>query len=161
MQTTTNPTTSAAASRQHEDAAPPAARTRRASVLMFARHYLEMVVAMVLGMIVLGAPLAALLGLVGVEVSSWDTDAPELLLLGMAFTMTVPMVAWMRHRGHGWAPTWEMAASMFVPSFGAIGLLWAGVQTDIHALLEIQHIAMLPSMLAVMLLRPREYAGHH
>jgi hypothetical protein len=126
----------------------------------FARHYVEMVAAMLAGMFVLGMPLAALLGVVGIEVSAWRTDAPELMLLGMAFTMSVPMAAWMRHRGHAWAPVWEMTASMFVPSFAAIGLLWVGVTDDTDSLLYIQHIGMLPSMLGVMLLRLEEYTGH-
>jgi hypothetical protein len=126
----------------------------------FIRHYTEMVVAMVVGMFALGMPLAALLGAIGVDVSSWQTDARELLLLGMAFTMSVPMAAWMRHRGHGWAPVWEMTASMFLPSFLAIGLLWAGTVEDSDTLLLIQHAGMLPSMLAVMLLRLSEYTGH-
>jgi hypothetical protein len=126
----------------------------------FLRHYAEMVAAMFLGMFALGMPLAALLGVVGVDVAAWKTDARELLLLGMAFTMSVPMAAWMRHRGHAWAPVWEMTASMFVPSFAAIGLLWAGIAQDTEALLLIQHIGMLPSMLAVMLLRLDEYTGH-
>jgi hypothetical protein len=126
----------------------------------FVRHYTEMVVAMFVGMFVLGAPLSALLGVVGVDVSAWRTDAPELMLLGMAFTMSVPMAAWMRYRGHGWAPAWEMTGSMFVPSFAAIGLLWAGSVTDVDALLLVQHIGMFPSMLAVMLLRLDEYTGH-
>ena len=71
------------------------------------------------------------------------------------------MVAWMRHRGHGWTPAADMTASMFLPSFAAIGLLWAGIETDIHALLTIQHVAMLPAMLVAMLLRRHEYTGHH
>jgi hypothetical protein len=126
----------------------------------FVRHYTEMVVAMFLGMFALGMPLAALLGVVGIDVSAWRTDAQELLLLGMAFTMSVPMAAWMRYRGHGWAPVWEMTASMFVPSFAAIGLRWAGSVDDTEALLVIQHVGMFPSMLAVMLLRLDEYTGH-
>jgi len=126
----------------------------------FVRHYIEMVVAMFLGMFVLGLPLGALLGIVGVDVSGWQIDARELLLLGMAFTMSVPMAGWMRYRGHGWAPVWEMTGSMFVPSFAAIGLLWAGIVDDTDALLYIQHVGMFPSMLAVMVLRLDEYTGH-
>jgi hypothetical protein len=126
----------------------------------FARHYAEMVVAMFAGMFVLGLPLAALLGVVGVEVSAWQTDARELLLLGMAFTMSLPMAVWMRYRGHGWAPVWEMTLSMFAPSVAAIGLLWTGAVGDTDALLLVQHVGMFPSMLAVMLLRIDEYAGH-
>jgi hypothetical protein len=159
MQTKTTPATNPPAPQRQPRAAPPD-EPRRTPVRTFARHYAEMLVAMFLGMFVLGAALAAPLELAGVDVSSWDTEAPELLLLGMAFTMTVPMVAWMRYRGHGWAPSWEMAAAMFVPSFAAIGLLWAEVETNIHALMTIQHVAMFPSMLGVMLLRWREYSGH-
>jgi hypothetical protein len=129
-------------------------------LLHFIRHYVEMVLAMFLGMFVLGMPLAALLGVVGIDVSTWQTDARELLLLGMAFTMSVPMAAWMRYRRHGWAPVWEMTASMFVPSFGAIALLWGGLVEDSDALMLIQHVGMFPSMLAVMLFRLDEYTGH-
>ena len=156
MQTNTSPTSTASA---------PAGRNSLQSVwsspaMHFVRHYLEMVVAMFAGMFALGLPLAALLGVVGIDVAAWRTDARELMLLGMAFTMSVPMGAWMRYRGHGWAPVWEMTASMFVPSFAAIGLLWAGIVEDTDALLYVQHIGMLPSMLAVMLLRLDEYTGH-
>jgi hypothetical protein len=132
----------------------------KTKILHFSRHYVEMVIAMVLGMVVLGGAAAAALGAAGVDVGAWETDAPELLLLGMAMTMTVPMVAWMRHRGHDWAPAWEMSAAMFIPSVGAIALLWAGAVEDAHALLMIQHIAMGPAMLVAMLLRLDEYTGH-
>ncbi|HYZ61496.1 MAG TPA: hypothetical protein VE650_03510, partial [Acetobacteraceae bacterium] len=54
----------------------------------------------------------------------------------------------------------EMAASMFLPTFGVIGVLWAGLLTDPMALMTIEHIVMLPSMLAAMLLRREEYSGH-
>jgi hypothetical protein len=115
---------------------------------------------MLLGMFVLGFALAVLLGLVGIEVSEWQTEAPELLLLGMAFTMSAPMVAGMRHRGHGWTPAGEMTGAMFAPSLAAIALLWGGLVEDTDTLLGIQHVAMFPSMLAVMLLRRDEYTGH-
>jgi hypothetical protein len=128
--------------------------------LHFIRHYVEMLIAMVVGMFVLGGAFAVLLAPVGIDVGDWQTEAPALLLLGMAFTMTVPMVGWMRYRGHGWAPASEMAAAMFVPSFAAIVLLWIGAVEDSDTLLAIQHVAMLPAMLVAMLLRHAEYAGH-
>lgn len=59
----------------------------------FVRHYLEMVAAMLAGMIALAA--ASGLGL-----DLPDRTAVE--LIEMAVWMTVPMVAWMRIRGHGW-----------------------------------------------------------
>ena len=128
--------------------------------LHFTRHYVEMVIAMFLGMFVLGAALVVPLGALGVDVGDWRSEAPELMLLGMAFTMSVPMVAWMRHRGHGWAPAWEMTAAMFVPSVAAIALLWGGAVVDSGALMAIQHSAMFPAMLVAMLLRLDEYTGH-
>src|SRR4051812_32216062 len=131
----------------------------RRSARHFSRHYLEMVVAMVLGMVVLGVPATAALGAAGISMSELHHELPALMLLGMAVTMTVPMVAWMRYRGHGWAASNEMAASMFIPSFAVVGLLATGVIEDTEALLSIQHIAMLPSMLVAMLLRRDEYSG--
>jgi hypothetical protein len=129
----------------------------------FIRHYVEMLVAMFAGMVVLGAPALGALGAAGVSSAELRSDAPAMLLLGMGITMTVPMVAWMRYRGHGWAASNEMAASMLIPTAGVIALLGAGLVSDIGALLMIEHIVMLPSMLVAMLLRRAEYshAGHH
>ena len=132
----------------------------RHKTLHFIRHYIEMVVAMMLGMFVLGGATLLALGAAGIDAGNRYDDAPELALLGMATTMTVPMVAWMRHRGHGWPAAWEMTASMFLPTFGAIALLGAGVLESGHAAMGIQHAIMFPAMLLVMLLRPDEYTGH-
>jgi hypothetical protein len=127
----------------------------------FVRHYAEMVVAMFLGMAVLGVPAGWALGAVGSSWSELNTDAPALMLLGMAATMTVPMVGWMRYRGHGWRANAEMSASMVLPTFAAIAVLGAGLVEDVGTLLAIEHIAMLLAMLAAMLLRPVEYTHHH
>jgi hypothetical protein len=124
----------------------------------FIRHYIEMVIAMFAGMIVLGIPGEAALRAAGYSSSQLQADAPAVALLAMAVIMTVPMVAWMRRHGHGWRPCTEMAASMFVPTFAAIGLLAAGVG-DFHSLMGLEHVAMLLAMLGVMLLRPSEYDG--
>lgn len=126
----------------------------------FLRHYVEMVVAMLLGMVVLGAPAEALLALAG---SGWDAleaGAPSVLFLGMFATMTVPMVAWMRVRGHAWQPCWEMAGAMLAPTLVAIALLETGAG-DFHALMGLEHAAMFVAMFAVMLLRRDEYSHPH
>ncbi len=125
----------------------------------FARHYVEMLVAMVLGMLVLGTPATFVLSAAGMSMSELHNDAPALMLFGMAVTMTVPMVAWMRHRGHGWPASAEMSASMFIPALGVIALLWGGLVENIGALILIEHVVMLPSMLVAMLLRREEYSG--
>ena len=125
----------------------------------FVRHYVEMLVAMVLGMVVLGTPATFALSAAGTSMSELHNDLPALMLFGMAVTMTVPMVTWMRYRGHGWPASAEMSASMFVPAFGVIALLWGGLVEDIGALMLIEHVAMLPGMLVAMLLRREEYSG--
>jgi len=137
------------------------ARQMSPSTRHFVRHYVEMVIAMFLGMGVLGAPAGWALGAVGSSWSELNTDAPALMLLGMAATMIVPMVGWMRYRGHGWRANTEMSASMLVPTFVAIALLEASVVDDVGVLLVVEHVAMLLSMLGVMLLRPAEYTHHH
>ena len=125
----------------------------------FIRHYVEMLVAMFLGMAVLGLPTEWALGALGSSWSDLHHNAPALMLLVMAVIMTMPMVGWMAYRGHGRRPNAEMAASMFLPTFGVIGVLWGGLLTDAMALMTIEHVVMLPSMLAAMLLRRAEYSG--
>ncbi len=123
----------------------------------FLRHYAEMVVVMFAGMAVLGVPAGWALQAAG---TSWAELSPAPMLLLMALTMTLPMVAWMLRMGHGWRPGAEMAASMIVPTLGVVALLQAEVVVDVTLLLIIEHVAMLAGMFGVMLLRPEEYAHH-
>jgi hypothetical protein len=123
----------------------------------FARHYVEMVVVMVGGMVVLGAPAGWLMGAFG---TSWSQLSPAMMVLVMAVTMTAPMVAWMRFRGHAWRPTAEMAASMVLPAFAAMALAWT-VVTAVGTLMVVEHAAMLAAMLVAMLVRRDEYMGAH
>ena len=130
----------------------------------FARHYVEMVIAMFLGMVVLWPPTEAALQLVGSGTGKLTDSAPWLVLLWMGVVMTVPMVAWMRYRGHSWRPCAEMAASMLIPTLAVIAVLEAGIVEDFMTLMTAEHVVMLPSMLVAMLLRPQEYScahGHH
>ena len=126
----------------------------------FVRHYAEMLIAMLLGMAVLGLPVSMTLDALGMSSSELHHDAPALMLFAMAVTMTVPMVGWMRYRGHGWWASAEMSASMFVPTLAVIALLGAGLVVDVGTLLVIEHVAMLLSMLVAMLIRGEEYSGH-
>jgi hypothetical protein len=120
----------------------------------FLRHYGEMVAAMFVGMAVLGFPADWVMDRLG-------ADSNQFMFLEMATTMTVPMVAWMVYRGHGWRANAEMSASMFVPTFAVIGLLSAKVLTDLGVLMVMEHVAMLLAMAGAMLLRPAEYLHHH
>ncbi len=119
------------------------------------RHYLETVAAMLVGMMVLGTALRGVLALAGLR---YPSQYPELAALEMAVTMSVGMVAWMRHRAHGWASALEMAGAMFAPLAVLFPLLWVGVIAD-DSLVVLEHLAMLPLMLLVMWRRRAEYGG--
>jgi hypothetical protein len=121
----------------------------------FLRHYLEMIAAMLVGMVVLGAAVRGVLALAGLE---FPTQYPELVALEMAVDMSVGMVVWMRHRGHGWASTLEMAGAMFAPLVALFPLLWLGLIAG-DSLMALEHLAMLPLMYLVMLRRRADYGG--
>jgi hypothetical protein len=121
----------------------------------FVRHYGEMVVAMVVGMLVLG-PLAALLfgalGLAGV------VEHPVVAALVMATTMTIGMSAWMAFRRHPRGGIVEMAAAMYVSFVGFFVPFWAGWISG-GTVLVAGHVVMLVAMLLVMLRRREEYGA--
>ena len=116
----------------------------------FVRHYVEMVIAMFAGMLVLGAPAGLVV----------DYDDTAQMIAAMAVTMTVPMAGWMLYRGHRWLPTLEMSAAMLVPAAGVLALFLADAVTDVGALMLLEHVVMFAAMFAVMLLRPDEYSHH-
>ncbi len=82
----------------------------------------------------------------------------------MAVAMTLPMVGWMRFRGHAWADCLEMTAAMAVPMLALAlpsGLGLGG--PDGHSLMMLSHVAMIAGMVALMLARWDRYAhgAHH
>lgn len=122
----------------------------------FIRHYLEMLVAMAVGMAVL-APLWSLaLAPAGVELS----DHTALYAMVMATNMSVGMGAWMRWRGHGWRSIGEMSAAMYVPFAAVLVPYWLGGLTADGVMLA-GHVLMLPAMLIAMLARRDEYTRAH
>jgi hypothetical protein len=114
-----------------------AAAARRGSKRAFARHFGEMVVAMFAGMLVLGGLAELAFAAAGSSLSDQSGGA-QVMLMGL--NMTVPMVLWMRYRGHTRARNAEMAMSMIVPSVAAAILAWAGV-LDSSAALGVQHVS--------------------
>lgn len=78
----------------------------------------------------------------------------------MGLSMTVPMVLWMRYRGHSLRRNAEMAGSMLVPSLLAAALLGAGA-FGLGVAFAVQHAVMVPAMLGVMLWHYSEYASPH
>jgi hypothetical protein len=93
-------------------------------ISLFWRHFLEMFAVMVIGMI---AAVAIFLTIVQVTWDEATVQYPVQSLLVVAAGMTVPMVAWMRRRGHGWRSSAEMAAAMVVPVVPFLCLVWFNV----------------------------------
>ncbi len=132
--------------------------TRLRQTLRFLLHFVEMVLAMLVGMAVFAVVNSMILipmGFVYLSASVY----PQTYALAMAASMTVAMVAWMSIRKHPRQLSAEMAGAMLVPTVLLIAICWIA-HLPSEVLLTGTHILMLPAMLAVMLYRWRDYAGH-
>ena len=123
----------------------------------FRRHFLEMCAAMFVGMVVFGAAVRMFCSLIGHEglLEHPGASAPI-----MATNMAAGMVAWMKYRGHGWAPIAEMSAAMYAPLVVLLAPFWLGVLSG-DALLGLTHLLMLPAMWVAMAHRRHEYEHDH
>jgi hypothetical protein len=135
-------------------------RSRLVSGWNFTRHLLEMVVAMMAGMVLLGVALWAL----------GEPPAYANLLLRYALMgafMSAPMVGWMRYyRGHAWSDGLEMTAAMLAPMFALVLPVELGVAGRVPGLSEdslmmLSHVAMIGGMVLLMLYRRDRYAHGH
>jgi hypothetical protein len=136
-------------------AAAPSLSIRR-QVGNFVRHYVEMCVPMCIGF--------ALGDLVYFAIAGWFgysepfSDLPLFSVVLVTFTMTAPMVAWMRFRGMRARPVVEMAAVMPILAGLLLILGWLGM-LEMGDLALIEHGLMMPAMLVPMLLRLDLYTG--
>ena len=120
----------------------------------FTWHFVQMFIAMMLGMV----PLFAVLGVLGIY--DLSKRQPELFASLMALAMVLPMAAWMRFRmGHGWGRTIEMSAAMIGPTAVIVPLCLAGFLPHTAAV-GTSHVLMPIAMLADMSYRWRDYAQH-
>jgi peptidoglycan/LPS O-acetylase OafA/YrhL len=127
----------------------------------FTLHFLEMLLAMMVGMPVFfmlrnQIPASSIYAAAFVPGTNLHDVA-------MFVFMVVPMVVWMIVRGHGWRHSAEMAFSMSVPVVAAIALRLLGVGASRLSLIVLSHLGMLLGMLIAMLYRREHYSGkaHH
>jgi hypothetical protein len=134
------------------------AAVRAGRAVAFGRHLIEMLVAMLVGMSVLGIADGLVLGAAGL--GDVRSERPLFDLLLMAIEMTLPMAAWMAFRGHARRDTIEMANAMLLPAvvLATIGL--AGLSAAMDAEMAF-HPLMLVAMVALMLFRADVYAAPH
>jgi hypothetical protein len=130
---------------------------RAAAAARFVAHYVEMVVAMAAGMLVLHPAWTVA---IAATTPTSVLRSIEVDTLVMATAMSVPMVAWMRHRGHGWVPAAEMSLAMYAGFVVLYPLMWAGVVSDAEVM-SYGHVLMLGFMLLAMLWRRHEYTTTH
>ena len=125
----------------------------RPALRRLVRPYLEIVVAAVAGMLVLGPVVPRLLNPIG-----WTQllAHAETYTLVMATNMTVAVAAWMRFRHHGWAAIAEMAVAMYAPFLVLFPPLWLGMLSA-TGLMVLGHVLMLVAIAAAMLRRRDEY----
>ena len=126
----------------------------RSGRAVFALHLAEMLLAMLLGMLVLGGAAEGALRLNGGSLSDMPAGLHAAV---MAAEMTVPMVLWMRYRGHPVRHNVEMAASMVAPTALVIALHWLSAIPSGSVML-VQHAVMIPAMVSVMLWRYEHYS---
>jgi hypothetical protein len=132
---------------------PTAARpTVRATITnrAFIVHYLQMLAAMLAGMVVLG-PLSMLVP---------QEAGAEVHALLMATWMSIGMLGWMRWRRHSWIATAQMALAMYVAFAVLFPPYWLGVLSAGGLMLG-GHVLMLPAMVVAMLHRREEYVAYH
>ena len=122
----------------------------------FVRHYLEMVAAMIAGMVLLSPPLMMTSRALGY---TFMFD-PTIRTLVMAMNMNIGMAVWMRYRGHTWERTLEMVAGMTAPFLVWLVPMWMGLISE-ATLNVVGHLSMLVGMWAAMMFRRAEYSMDH
>jgi hypothetical protein len=122
----------------------------------FALHYLEMVIAMFIGMGVF----APLWHLVFNAFGSNAMERTDVMAMSMATNMVIGMSLWMWLRGHSAAPIAEMAVAMYLPFVALLVPLWLGAISG-TVLMIAGHVLMFGTMLLAMLRRRDEYRGKH
>jgi hypothetical protein len=140
---------------QDSPALTPPGKVRNRRVSPFWRHFLEMLAAMMVGMIATGAIFLSAVGL-----KTWEevtTQYPTQALLAMAAGMTIPMVAWMMYRGMGWRLSYEMAAAMVVPVLPFLCLVWFDVTSSAQC--GAYCLVSIGSMLVLMNYRRTRYSA--
>jgi hypothetical protein len=121
-----------------------AAPTNRAFVV----HYLQMLAAMGIGMVVLTPFSMHLVHHAGVEVEA----------LSMVTTMVAGTAVWMAHRLHSWSEILEMSAAMYGSFVVLFPFYWLGVLSP-TSLTILGHLVMLVAMAVAMRHRRDRYAS--
>ncbi|WP_211254441.1 hypothetical protein [Knoellia sinensis] len=120
-------------------------------------HYLEMVVAMLIGMGVFWPVWVGLFAAIG---RPDLLDRGDVAAVQMALNMTAGMAIWMKIRGHRWQDIVEMSIAMSAPFFVLLVPHWLGLLSA-GALMLAAHTLMFVTMLLAMWWRKDVYTADH
>ena len=132
------------------------ARSSVAGAGSFAWHLGEMVLAMMVGMMVLGGMWSGVLAVAGSSPEAVLDSAPALVAVVLMLNMTVPMIAWMHYRGHSRGELASMASVMGGVGLVAVIALWTSAISS-QAICGLECGLMIPAMIAAMWPHRREY----
>ena len=129
-----------------------------ASTGYFVWHLLEMCLAMCIG----GIPLIVLFFVGAAKIGYPDLLGrfPEVAVLAVGFILSLPMIAWMRFRGHDWQSTLEMGSTSIILAILLDGLAWLSILPR-SSLFEWLTRFACPVMIIPMLFRLDHYTGQH
>lgn len=120
-------------------------------------HYVEMVIAMLIGM---GVFWPVWTGAFALFNRSDLLERGDLAAVQMAVNMTAGMALWMKIRGHGWRDVAEMSIAMSAPFFVLLVPYWMGaISADV--LMLAAHSIMFVTMLLAMWWRKDVYTADH
>ena len=141
------------AASRHRRSVPP----RMRATGRFLLHVVEMTIVMQVGMGILWVLLIP--GLIPPLYEALRDHTSDLHGLAMALAMALPMLPWMRLRGHGWSMGIEMVAAMVLPWAAVVLICRLGADTYLPWMRGTASPAMILGMLAVMLYRRDHYIG--
>ena len=119
----------------------------------FWHHFWQMFGVMAIGMVASAGVYVTALGL------TWDEAVrqhPAASLVIIAAGMSIPMAAWMLHRGMGWRNAAEMAGAMALPVVPFLCLVWTGATASAQC--GAYCLAGIAAMLGLMLYRRDQYS---
>jgi L-lactate permease len=119
----------------------------------FGRHYVEMCIAMCIGVALTNVLLRGAMGVWGADLRQ---EWPGLSLLVISIGITLPMAAWMRFRGMESRPILEMSAAGIVAVMVAA---WFGVISASDVAVGTESGVACVAMFAAMLFRLDMYTG--
>lgn len=124
----------------------------------FLWHFLEMCLVMCMGGIMINVLFFGLAARLGFP--NLFEKFPQFSLLLVGVNLSIPMIAWMRFRGHEWRPTLEMASTSIILPVVLIGATWLSLIPESSQLPLLKQLAC-PVMLIPMLFRLDLYAANH